>query len=77
MMWNPFKRKFRVPIDHCANAVTTAMKSEDRLVPNRHSHDLWAWLENRGAKREWCWETKQNYLVFDSKQDYTMFLLRL
>lgn len=76
-MWNPFKRKHLVPIDECINAIIEAIKRDDQLVPNRASHDIWAWIESRGVKRKWKNSTMKNYLVFDNEADYLLFLLKL
>jgi hypothetical protein len=72
-MWNPFKRKYRVPADECINVVIAAMKRDKTTLGT----DLWTWFEQRGVKREYNWEKHVNYLVFDSEHDYTMFLLRI
>lgn len=73
-MWNPFKRKFRVPVDECINAVIDAIKRDDKY--NR-SMGLWDWLESKGVERKWSWQESKNYLVFDSEHDYLMFLIKL
>lgn len=73
-MWNPFKRKFRVPVDECINAILDAIKRDEKY---NLSMDLWSWLELKGVERKWSWRESKNYLVFDSEAEYTMFLLKL
>lgn len=73
-MWNPFKRKFRVPVDECINSILDAIKRDDKY---NHGMGLWEWLESKGVKREWSWQEGKNYLVFDSEHDYLMFLIKL
>lgn len=73
-MWNPFKRKFRVPVDECINAILDAIKRDDKY---NHGMGLWEWLESKGVERKWSWTESKNYLVFASEHDYLMFLIKL
>lgn len=75
-MWNIFKKKYRVCADDCINRITAAILQEEKLTGN-YSMDLWTWVESKGVKREYSWKDHKNYLVFDSEQDYTWFLLKL
>jgi hypothetical protein len=72
-MWNPFKKQHLVPIDDCINMVLDAIKRS-----SGQSYSLFEWLEVvHGVKRKWSWRDNKNYLVFDSEQDYVVFLLKL
>lgn len=72
-MWNPFKKKHLVPIDDCINIVLDSIKRS-----SGPSYSLFDWLEiEHGIKRKWSWRTHKNYLVFNSQQDYIVFLLKL
>jgi hypothetical protein len=75
-MWNPFKPKFRVPVEdiNIYKIIDIIVKENNglRLV------DLFEYIEQKfGITREWSWRTHKNYLVFDSKEDYLMFMLKL
>ena len=74
MMWNPFRRKLCVCIDDCLNRIIDAIKRED--AQRRYSTNLWSWLESKGVKHKWDWNTHKNYLVFESEAHYTMFVLK-
>jgi hypothetical protein len=77
-MWNPFKRKHKVPVDECFDSILAAMMRE--RVPGHYnpSLGLWDWLAVRhGVKREYSWRKETNYLVFDSERDFLLFLIKL
>lgn len=73
-MWYPFKRKFRVPVDDCFDAILDAIKRDEKY---NLSMDLWSWIESKGVERKWSWRESKNYLVFNSEHDYLMFLIKL
>lgn len=76
-MWNPFNRKHLVPILDIQDILIERMVCDSRWTANPVL-DLFEYLElHYGVKRKWSWATHKNYLVFDSKDDYLMFLLKL
>jgi hypothetical protein len=81
-MWNPFKRKYKVPVEECFESIQAAMLRDRTAVqfkkPSMHGFGIWEWLEcQHGVKREWSWRTHKNYLVFDSERDFLLFLIKL
>jgi hypothetical protein len=73
-MWNPFKRKFLVPIDQCYIQIIHVMLRD----PSYSNCNLFEYLEEQhGVKRKWKNSTMSNYLVFDSEAEYNWFLLKL
>ena len=52
--------------------IVKKMSADDKI-------DMYFWdyvKEELNADRKWSWKTGQNYLVFNNKQDYALFLLR-
>ena len=76
MMWNPFKRKHLVPIEDCVDVIIDAIQKH-RDTSMDYDFGLWEFVESKGVQRKWSWYTHKNYLVFNSKEDYTLFLLKL
>lgn len=75
-MWNPFKRQHLVPIAECQDLIIAAMLRDRDLKWLNQS--VFKFLEETfGIKRKWSYSTMSNYLIFDSEEDYTAFLLRL
>lgn len=76
-MWNPFKKKFRVPVSDCIDAIKSAIVKDGSQGQAMHV-GLWEWLEHKHrVKRKYDYGTGTNYLVFNNKQEYTWFLLKL
>lgn len=72
-MWNPFKRKFFVPIQECGQLIIDRM-----LTEGKYPDQLFDYVyEKYGVKHKWNNKTMQNYLVFNNENDYIWFLLKL
>ncbi len=67
-----FRKKFKIPSDTHIDAILARMKKDGDL-----GEDLWEYIQELGAKREWSWRESKNFLVFDSEKEYTAFLLKL
>ena len=73
-MRNPFKRQHLVPIAKCQDLIIAAMLRDHKWL----NQSVFRFLEEMfGIKRKWSYSTMSNYLIFDSEEDYTTFLLRL
>ena len=81
MSWfDIFKPKFLVPIDECGDRIIEVMMAdvEWRTTNNWMQLNTFDYLEKKyGIKRKWKNSTMKNYLVFDSEEDYMMFLMKL
>jgi hypothetical protein len=74
-MWNPFKTKLYVPITDISGRLIDGF-IDDGNWPDKS--DIFSYIEVKfGIKRKWNWGTRTNYLVFDSEEDYLMFILKL
>jgi hypothetical protein len=74
MNWRFWRKQYKISI--LANdynlKIVKKMSADDKI-------DMYFWdyvKEELNADRKWSWKTGQNYLVFNNKQDYTVFLLR-
>jgi hypothetical protein len=74
MNWRFWRKQYRVSIlDNDYNYKLVKKMTADKKI------DMYFWdyvKEELNADREWSWKTGQNYLVFNNKHDYTLFLLR-
>jgi hypothetical protein len=74
MNWRFWRKQYKISIlDNDYNLkIVKKMGADSKL-------DMYFWdyvKEELNADRKWSWKTGQNYLVFNNKQDYTVFLLR-
>jgi len=74
MNWRFWRKQYKISI--LANdynlKIVKKMSADDKI-------DMYFWdyvKEELNADRKWSWKTGQNYLVFNNKQDYALFLLR-
>jgi hypothetical protein len=74
MNWRFWRKQYKISI--LANdynlKIVKKMSADDKI-------DMYFWdyvKEELNADRKWSRKTGQNYLVFNNKQDYTVFLLR-
>ena len=77
MIKNLFKRKYRVAMD---DSTRLYEKLTTLYVTSPHTIAImfYDWIEKEyGIKRKFDWNTQKNYLLFDSEQHYTWFLLKL
>lgn len=66
-----FRKKIKIPSKNHSDAIIAQMLKIGEL-------DFWHFVtQDLGVKREWSWRKGENFLVFDSEHDYTLFLLKL
>lgn len=75
MNWRFWRKQYRVSIleNNYNYKIVKLMNAEGKL-----DMPLFDYIKQEfNAGRKWCWNTKQNFLVFDNDRDYSMFLLRM
>ena len=77
-----FKPKFKVPVTTHSDAIVDRMIRQGHTWTGQNKHVMrycfWAYVEHEfGAKQEYSWRKSLNYMVFNSEQDYLIFLLKL
>jgi hypothetical protein len=74
MNWCFWRKQYQVSIlENGYNVKIVKKMSADGKI----DMELFDYIKQEfNAHRKWSWDTKENFLVFDNEQDYTMFLLR-
>lgn len=72
---NWFRPGYRVRIDDYAIRIIESMMADEKYS---YSYTLWDYLEAKfGIRQYYNWDESKNYMVFDSEEDFLIFLLKL
>lgn len=74
MNWCFWRKQYQVSIlENGYNVKIVKKMSADGKI----DMELFDYIKQEvNADREWSWKTRENFLVFNNKEDYVMFLLR-
>jgi hypothetical protein len=76
MFFNWFK--YKVPVEQHSEEVISRMMKDFEPGWLAHKSCFWGYLKQEfGVKQYFNWRNCTNYMVFDDKEHYMMFLLKL